>query len=177
MKRTISPFGWEHHKRLIEDKRMQKDFNWEEVGARVRRWRLDAGLTQRQLAALAGLTQPGLAAIERGGNDPRLSTLNRLAHALGRSTRELVCGEQARPSEKVSRVQNRVRLVLESNNRSALAIFRRGLEGAELLMSRRFSPEPCGCAEGPEGCSAHKHAEEKTVSSDLQVALHNVVNS
>jgi transcriptional regulator with XRE-family HTH domain len=129
---------------------MQKDFNWEEVGSRVRRWRLDAGLTQRQLAALAGLTQPGLAAIERGGNDPRLSTLNRIAQALGRSTRELVCGEQARPSEKVSKVQNRVRLVLESNNRAALAVFRRGLEGAELMMSRRFNLESFGNTESPE---------------------------
>lgn len=129
---------------------MQRDFNWSEVGSRVRRWRLDAGLTQRQLAALAGLTQPGLAAIERGGNDPRLSTLNRISHALGRSTRELVCGEQARPSEKVSKVQNRVRLVVESNNRAALAVFRRGLEGAELMMSRRFSLESISNTESSE---------------------------
>lgn len=154
---------------------MQRDFNWEEVGSRVRRWRLDAGLTQRQLAVMAGLTQPGLAAIERGGNDPRLSTLNRIAHALGRSTRELVCGEQARPSEKVSKVQNRVRLVVESNNRAALAIFRRGLEGAELLMSRRFNPAPCSCAAGPE-CSTHKEPEE---GSDPvgPTALNHAVNS
>lgn len=42
-----------------------------------------AGLTQRQLAAKAGVPQSTVARIESGGIDPRASTLDRLFHALG----------------------------------------------------------------------------------------------
>lgn len=45
--------------------------------------RLDAGLSQQQLADIMGVSQPTVAGFERYDNDPRLSTLRRYAHALG----------------------------------------------------------------------------------------------
>ncbi len=49
----------------------------------VRYWRLRRGLTQEQLARKSGLTRLGIIKIERGAANPRVSTLKRLARALG----------------------------------------------------------------------------------------------
>lgn len=50
-------------------------------GRMVRHARLRAGLTQRQLAAKAGIPQESIARIERGRVDPRVGTLDRLLEA------------------------------------------------------------------------------------------------
>ena len=47
----------------------------------LRRARRRAGLTQRALATATGVAQPTIARIERGSEDPRLSTLTRLLAA------------------------------------------------------------------------------------------------
>jgi predicted transcriptional regulator len=39
--------------------------------------------SQRELAQRAGVPQPVIARLEAGDNDPKLSTLTKLAHALG----------------------------------------------------------------------------------------------
>jgi predicted transcriptional regulator len=52
--------------------------------ARILRYaRRRAGLTQRQLAHKAGVPQPAVARIERGGVSPRVSTLEDLLAAAG----------------------------------------------------------------------------------------------
>jgi transcriptional regulator with XRE-family HTH domain len=62
----------------------------EDLGARVRRLRLAAGLTQAGLAGAAGMTLGNLAQIEQGVNtNPRLATLRSLAKALGVTLDEL----------------------------------------------------------------------------------------
>lgn len=45
----------------------------------------EMGLSQKTVAALMGTTQPALARLERGEIDPKLSTLERYAEALGQS--------------------------------------------------------------------------------------------
>ena len=47
--------------------------------------RVEMGLSQKIVAALMGTTQPALARLERGEIDPKLSTLERYAQALGLS--------------------------------------------------------------------------------------------
>jgi transcriptional regulator with XRE-family HTH domain len=47
--------------------------------------RVEMGLSQKTVAALMGTTQPALARLERGEIDPKLSTLERYAEALGQS--------------------------------------------------------------------------------------------
>lgn len=42
-----------------------------------------AGWSQRDLAERTGVPQPVIARLEAGDNDPKLSTLSRLSHALG----------------------------------------------------------------------------------------------
>lgn len=47
------------------------------------RYRTEHGLSQSELAARCGFTQPAIARLEAGDVEPRLSTLLRLADALG----------------------------------------------------------------------------------------------
>jgi HTH-type transcriptional regulator/antitoxin HipB len=45
--------------------------------------RRELGWSQRELAERSGIAQPVIARLEAGDNDPKVSTLSRLAHALG----------------------------------------------------------------------------------------------
>jgi transcriptional regulator with XRE-family HTH domain len=49
----------------------------------VRQARLDAGLSQRELARLAGTSQPAVAAVEAGRKQPTFATLVRWLDAAG----------------------------------------------------------------------------------------------
>lgn len=53
------------------------------IGAEIRRMRLDAGLSQRRLAALAEIDHGYLSLIERGLREPSLAVLVAIAAALG----------------------------------------------------------------------------------------------
>jgi ribosome-binding protein aMBF1 (putative translation factor) len=53
-----------------------------ELGAMIRQLRLDAGLSQEELAQRAGMTQPALSRLERGGGIPTITVLDRIANAL-----------------------------------------------------------------------------------------------
>lgn len=57
---------------------------------RLRLWRERRLLSQRELAALVGMSQGSIARIERGHHRPRLSTIRKLAQALDVTPDELV---------------------------------------------------------------------------------------
>jgi transcriptional regulator with XRE-family HTH domain len=59
-------------------------------GVHLRRLREEKGLTRYRLAKLAGITPEGVSKLERPGSDPKLSTLCRVARALGVPVRELL---------------------------------------------------------------------------------------
>src|SRR5215216_3460682 len=52
--------------------------------ALIRRARMEAGLTQSQLASRLGVTQAALARVERPGSNPTIRTLQRVLRATGR---------------------------------------------------------------------------------------------
>lgn len=52
------------------------------TGLQLKKLRTDGGLTQRQVAKLAGVSQAHVAKIENGKVDPRLSTVNRILRVL-----------------------------------------------------------------------------------------------
>jgi transcriptional regulator with XRE-family HTH domain len=63
-------------------------------GERVRLLRRRRGWTQRELAERAGVTHTTIVRLERGGSDPNISTIRKVAEALGVSPAE-VLGEGA----------------------------------------------------------------------------------
>jgi len=52
------------------------------TGTTLKRLRIEVGLTQRQLAALVGVSQAHIAKIEKQKVDPRLSTVNKILQVL-----------------------------------------------------------------------------------------------
>jgi transcriptional regulator with XRE-family HTH domain len=54
----------------------------ERVAMRVKDWRERRGLTQEQLAEKAGISRGYLARLETARQDPKLSTLEKIAKAL-----------------------------------------------------------------------------------------------
>ncbi len=60
------------------------------MGNRVRNLRKQAGMTQQQLAAAAGIGRVTLVRIENGSYSPRFRTLDALAHALDRPVTHLL---------------------------------------------------------------------------------------
>jgi HTH-type transcriptional regulator/antitoxin HipB len=53
------------------------------IGQAVRQRRLALGLSQTEVAARAGMTQPALSRLEAGGAVPTIPVLERIAAALG----------------------------------------------------------------------------------------------
>lgn len=73
-------------------------------GARLREVRLARGLTQRELADRCGTSVPAISHMERGTKVPNLTTVVRLADALGCRVTKLVetlDGKQGRKTRKV----------------------------------------------------------------------------
>ncbi len=60
------------------------------VGAAVRLARTSKGLTQERLAEEAALSKNSVGNIERGEFDVTVSTLSRIAHALGRKGADIL---------------------------------------------------------------------------------------
>lgn len=58
-----------------------------DVAGVLRRSRLQAGLTQRELAVLVGVAQPAIARIESGAVIPRVDTFERLLRGCGKDLR------------------------------------------------------------------------------------------
>jgi transcriptional regulator with XRE-family HTH domain len=87
------------------------------AGRMVRHARRSAGLTQRQLAAKAGIPQETIARIERGRVDPRISTLDRLLEAAGYGLEHL-----PRLGIGIDRPQIRERLAMAPGDRLMRAI-------------------------------------------------------
>jgi len=80
------------------------------TGSFIKKLRIEAKLTQKQLAELAGVSQAHIAKIEKEKVDPRLSTVNRILQVL--TEREgKKCGEimschviSIKPSDRVAKV-------------------------------------------------------------------------
>jgi transcriptional regulator with XRE-family HTH domain len=91
------------------------------IGLRVRAARAQRGLTLRELGAQSGLSKALLSTLERGGGNPSIDTLFRLATSLGVSITELL-GEDAAEPEVVRAGEGR-RMDAEDGSISARLLF------------------------------------------------------
>ena len=73
------------------------------LGARLREARLAAGLTQEQVARLAGTTRHYISNLEHGRTLPSVPMLARIAEALGRSIDRLVGMPERRERARIKR--------------------------------------------------------------------------
>ncbi|MEK6721781.1 MAG: helix-turn-helix domain-containing protein [Chloroflexota bacterium] len=83
----------------------------------LRHARRSAGLTQRGLAARAGVPQETIARVEAGRSDPRVTTLDRLLEGCGFGLEHL-----PRLGIGIDRAQIRERLAMSPSERLARAI-------------------------------------------------------
>jgi transcriptional regulator with XRE-family HTH domain len=60
------------------------------IGERLKDLRFRAGLTQQELADRAGVTQTTVARIERNAVQPEVTTIRKLAQALGKTPGDLL---------------------------------------------------------------------------------------
>jgi transcriptional regulator with XRE-family HTH domain len=81
-----------------------------DVAARLRELREGAGISMRALAHRSGLSANALSMIERGRASPSVSTLNKLAEALGISITEFFGHVQARQDVVLVRAEERTRV-------------------------------------------------------------------
>ena len=90
------------------------------TGSLLRRLRVEAGLTQRQLAKLVGVSQAHIAKIEGERVDPRLSTVNKILQVLteGKGKR---CSDIMTKDVIFARPDDRVRKVSELMIRHAIS--------------------------------------------------------
>ncbi|MDE2754046.1 MAG: helix-turn-helix domain-containing protein [Gemmatimonadota bacterium] len=70
-----------------------------EIGARVREFRVNAGLSGVKLAEAAGVSQPFLSQLESGQSSVAIATLYRIAKALGVQPSDLL--PEAEPADIV----------------------------------------------------------------------------
>lgn len=67
----------------MKDPEFRAEYEALEPAYQLARMRIAKGLTQAQLAELVGTKQPGIARLESGKTEPKLSFLRRVAKALG----------------------------------------------------------------------------------------------
>ena len=101
----------------------------------IRTARLEAGLTQAELARRMGVQQPVVARLERDGSDPRFSTVVRALEAVGQGVYV-----EAAPRPQVDEAQIAAHLRLSPADR--LRTFERSYENVRELVARARRVEP-----------------------------------
>ncbi len=67
------------------------EINYIEIGQRIRKFRLERGLTQERLSEMAGLTPAHFSHVETGNTKVSLPSLLRIAESLDITLDDLVC--------------------------------------------------------------------------------------
>lgn len=108
----------------------------DDFGGALRRRRLEAGLTLRDLAERAGVSASFLSQVERGLTRPRLSTLQRIASGFDTSMHALLDASGATDAVSIVRAEHGVRLLHDSDPHHgavrAVAHVSSGLEAIEV---------------------------------------------
>lgn len=95
-------------------------------GNRVKALRLDAGLTQQQLAAAVDLSRTSITNIEGGRQEPGMNAIAAIAKTLGTTTDTLIgvgtAHEDPRTEQRIARLEDQVRRLAHVLNAAAGAL-------------------------------------------------------
>jgi transcriptional regulator with XRE-family HTH domain len=116
------------------------------IGAQIRRARARVGMSTRELARRASLSQPFLSNIENGRSSPSVMTLYKLAQALGISASELLPSSTASSIVVVRAGEGMVSSLNEERN-AALSTLLVGGSG-RLIEARQYAIEAGQAVEG-----------------------------
>lgn len=136
------------------EKRLQQLF-----GRNLRAARLRAGLTQTDVANIVGTTQPYVGFVERGEKNVQLSTLLRLAYAVGVDPGALLLGDRAAHYN----METLVGLVgaLYAHLQALVGDQAKGLPQGELLTLVTAPAFQFDVAETPSSAGAKEHTSRK----------------
>ncbi|MCG6910812.1 MAG: XRE family transcriptional regulator [Deltaproteobacteria bacterium] len=86
-----------------------------QMGMRIRKLRMERKMTQQDLATAIGMTKSYISKMEKSHTAPPVSTLNRVAHALGIAVNDLFTNE---PTEEIyTLIKNNQRLTFASDHK------------------------------------------------------------
>ncbi len=84
----------------------------EELGRKIKRMRINRGLTQEQLSEAVDISQRTLSGIEIGENFVTAETLDKLVKALNTTTEELFSTNHLKPSEEIlNEIKNNLEVI------------------------------------------------------------------
>lgn len=90
-----------------------------ELGIKIKRMRINRGLTQEQLAEMVDVSQRTMSGIEIGENFVTAETLDKIIKALNTTSEELFATEHLKDSDiLIEEIQNYIKLI--SNNSQKL---------------------------------------------------------
>ncbi|MDO3682016.1 helix-turn-helix domain-containing protein [Paenibacillus ehimensis] len=96
----------------------------EQIGAKIRIHRLAKNWTQEQLAEKSNMTASYVGQLERGEKDVRISTLEKIAHALGMSVHELFSDQKEAFIQEKTWVWESILLLLKHNEQKQHQAYR-----------------------------------------------------
>ena len=106
------------------------------IAARVKRWRLDAGLTLQDVSDSSGVSASTVHKIENLQTVPTISVLLKVAHGLGRKPHELFDGGEGASSGRAALLRSEQREVLDGQAGSRLERVIRSIDGADIDLWR-----------------------------------------
>ncbi|SOB60504.1 Transcriptional regulator, XRE family [Pseudodesulfovibrio profundus] len=93
------------------------------LGKRIREFRKENGLSQSQLAEMAGLNDKYLGEVERGSNNISIKNLGQIAAALQVETFELLGGAHEYEIERKELVQKLHKIIESASDKDLCAIY------------------------------------------------------
>lgn len=130
----------------------------QDIAERVKRWRLDAGLTLQAVSDRSGVSASTVHKIENLQTVPTISVLLKVAHGLGRQPHELFGHEDATPrTAAVLRAEDRK--VVSARPGALLEQAAGGIDQADVDLWRVTHPPGSGSRVEPDSPALSYHGE------------------
>lgn len=107
------------------------------TGDKIRRWREAKGLSQEQLAGLAGLTGRTIHLLENGATDTKAGNICRIAEVLHTSPSALIDGEDKRKDDEWQELEKQWQRMAPSSKEVIYVTMKAMMDKMEQITHRR----------------------------------------